>query len=237
MFTSNGLMCLSGVTKWRMFLSAMASSRGSSLLSRRFGGRARDFRAVIEPRAEEDVQTRAAFVATRHRGEPLRLQRRSRERKAGRTPGALPDAVRAGAIHAVETGGDGGAREPPSALERRIMVAEHRLQLLDRGAEGRDVAFRKPRQRLHQDEPAQARRLVAGEWRERRECGLLVGAVDALAARIEHDEDAPVGREREAADDRRRRRHRAVAAIDQKPTMRERSDADAGARAALKPDR
>src|SRR5436305_907075 len=94
MFTSNGLMCLSGVIMCRMFLSAIARSRfrRSLFVCVNRGG---DFGAAIEPFAYADVQTRMARVPACDTHQAIGFGLRCRASKAGRSPRALPDAMRA----------------------------------------------------------------------------------------------------------------------------------------------
>src|SRR5437588_8867305 len=112
MFTSNGLMCLSGVTMCRMFLSAMTVSSADRSLLRG------DLRPAIEPCTNADVQTPALGMLARERRELVGLLFRLGKRKAGRTPRALPDPERALRFEVAQNRRDIGATETFAALCR-----------------------------------------------------------------------------------------------------------------------
>ena len=113
-----------------------------------------DFRPMIEPAANPDVQSFAAWVPAAERGKPLGLVRSRRKSKTGWSPGALPNPMRARSIQRRENGGDRRAGKIPTALSRGEVATELRLQMLDGGAEVGDVAFNERRQRLDKDQPA-----------------------------------------------------------------------------------
>src|SRR5262245_15937434 len=113
MFTSNGLMCLSGVTMCRMFLSAMAFRPAVLLLHCRcFGGFGRHCRSPIERPADTDVQTPRVRMLSRERGDAVRLPFRRRKRESGRAPRTLPDTDRALAFKHIEDRCNVRARKP-----------------------------------------------------------------------------------------------------------------------------
>src|SRR5882762_3079688 len=151
MFTSNGLMCLSGVTMCRMFLSAMTVSSADRSLLRR------DLGAAIEPCANADVQTLPVRVPARGRRKLVGLRFRGAEREAGRTPGALPDPERPLRLEVTQNRCDIGAAEAFAALCRREIVSQPCLQLRDGRTETRQVVLGRRRQRLHQNQAAQMR--------------------------------------------------------------------------------
>src|SRR5947208_1546258 len=64
----------------------------------------RDFGAAIEPLAHADVQTLVARVSARELHQTIGLGLRCREREPGRSPGTLPDAMRAFAREEIEAG-------------------------------------------------------------------------------------------------------------------------------------
>src|SRR5262245_13531990 len=196
----------------------------------------RDFRSAVEPGASADVQVSETGVAARACQQPVRRPRRRHEGDAGRTPGALADAERALAFEEIEGGCHVRAGEPAAALYRREIVTEPRLQLLDRRTESGDVAVRKRRQRLDQHEPAQMRGLRVRARRKLAEQFALLRPVHALPLRVEHNEDAPLLGERQAADDRGRRPRRSAPAVDDEAALLEQADADARTRAASEPD-
>src|SRR5918993_2341884 len=132
MFTSNGLMCLSGVSMCR--IERLIALRGGLLEGDGGGGGdARDRGAPIAPAGDGEAE-----IGMR-RGDaidqPLRPRRRAREREARGAPGALADAGRAGVLQRGERRGDGRVREA-AALGGREMVSDPALQLRDPGAEG-----------------------------------------------------------------------------------------------------
>src|SRR5690349_11790582 len=109
MFTSNGLICLSGVTMCRMCLSAMRRLPSLSQLGR-VGVRVRRYlSAAIERPADADVYTFALGAATHVRENALGRVGRWKEGVAGRTPGALPDADGAFALDQRQRCRDGAA--------------------------------------------------------------------------------------------------------------------------------
>src|SRR6187397_1674473 len=112
MFTSNGLMCLSGVTMCRMFLSAMKVSSASRFSNRRAGAGV-DLRAAIEPCANTDVQTPCARMPARDRDKVIGSSPGFDKRKAGRAPGALADPERACTVEMMQDRRDVGTAEAP----------------------------------------------------------------------------------------------------------------------------
>ena len=164
-----------------------------------------DLRAAIEPLANPDVQTPARSRCRRAMAaKPVRLFGRRRKREAGRPPGTLTDAERAGAIQSVQNGGDITAGEARSALSRGKIIAEANLQFLDRGAEAREVLLGKRRQCLHQDQAANVRGVGVRHRRERGESRHFVEAMQAAIFRVENNKNTPAVRKRQMADDRRR---------------------------------
>src|SRR3954452_7909229 len=130
MFTSNGLMCLSGVTMCRMFLSAikalpvlLKSSQSPAVRVRR------DYGAAIEPPAYADVQTHAGIVPAREARQTVRLRLRGREREPCRTPRALPNAACALALQRIEAGRNLRTGEAASALRAGKIISDTLLQL------------------------------------------------------------------------------------------------------------
>src|SRR6187402_3168254 len=141
MFTSNGLICLSGVTMCRMFLSAMTVSsdrptsrsdtvRGVFRIALTLG-------AAIEPCANADVQTPAEMLA-RDRDKLVRLRFRLGKCKAGRPPGALPDPECALRLEMPQNRRNVGTAEALAALGRCEIVTKAGLQLGDRRSEAHE---------------------------------------------------------------------------------------------------
>src|SRR5215211_6785103 len=209
----------------------------SAALERRVGSHAsRDVSPLIEARADSDVQTRVVGIPPCRHGEAIGLAGRCRKSKAGRTPRALSHTASAGVIEGLETGADLRAGVSTAALHRREVIAEKLLHLLDGGAEAGEVALDQRRQELHQREPAQLRGRELRHWGQRREGFAFLRAMQALTRGIEHDQDTPVLRERNAADDRRRAAARSMSAVDHQPALLEQAYSDTRARAAPQPD-
>src|SRR5262245_52465503 len=117
-----------------MCLSAMESSR------REFSVLLRDqLRAAIEPNTNPNVQSVRIRVTAGERRHALGLGARRREAECGGTPRALANSGRARVGEGVEHRADIRAHEARSALRRRIVVAQSRLQLGDRGSKARKV--------------------------------------------------------------------------------------------------
>ncbi len=74
--------------------------------------------------------------------------------------------------------------------------------------------------------------ICVGHRRKRRQGRHFVGPMDALMLRVESNQDAPMVRKRQTADDRCRRRLIIAPAVDDQSAAREESDADSGARSA-----
>src|SRR6202521_3479571 len=237
MFTSNGLMCLSGVTMCRMYFSAMIPLlRAASSVSRIERSMDVDLSAAIEPRANADVQGPQSRVAPDKLDEPVCLRRRRSERKTGRSPGTLPDAVRACFVETRERGGDIGAGETAAALNRREIIADPRLQLTDRGTEARQIAFGDGRQRLHENEAAMVRGFPFRKRRKRGEGCAFFRSMDPPSRRVEHQDDAPLLRKGQSTDDRRRRGRRAAPGVEDQAAALQHPHADPGAAATPEPN-
>src|SRR5258708_4941693 len=237
MFTSNGLMCLSGVTICRMFLSAIArlpSFRRSLFVC---VDRGRDFGAAIEPLAYADVQTLAAAMSARDAHQTIGLNLRCRECEPGRPPRALPDAMRAFPREQIETGRDLRAGEAAPTLSGSEIIAKPLLQLRNRRAELRKIMLGERRQRLHHDETTEMRDSLCRELRQRREGLDLVASMRTLARRIEQHQHAPLCRKREARDDRRDTCCRTATTVDDEAAVAKQPDAKPGAGTAPQPDR
>src|SRR5262245_41632964 len=122
MFTSNGLICLSGVTMCRMCLSAMRRLPSLSQLGRVGVHVRRYLSAAIERPAAADVYTLAFGTPTRASENAFsRIERRD-ESVARGAPGALPDADGALVLEQRECRRDSAAGKAMSALRRRKMV-------------------------------------------------------------------------------------------------------------------
>src|SRR5215475_4168742 len=187
MFTSNGLICLSGVTMCRICLSAMRRLPSLSQLGRVGVYVRRYLSAAIERSADADVYT-LAFGTPMHARENAfgRVERRD-ESVAGGAPGALPDADGALVLEQRERCRDRAAGKSMSALRRREMVADPGLQLPDAGAERGEVGFDDRGKNFHDEHAAEMRRFCVGGRRQPGEGIGFSGAVRALPMRIEHD--------------------------------------------------
>ena len=124
--------------------------------------------------------------------QPFRLGEALREGKARRTPGALADAMSAFSPQRLECRADRGARESPSALGRRKIIAEAFLNGADGLAERDNSFFDQTGKELHQNQAADTVRLRFVKKREGRESRPLVIAMDAACRGILKQEDAPV---------------------------------------------
>src|SRR5215470_14726724 len=227
MFTSNGLICLSGVTMCRMCLSAMRRLPYLSQLGRVGVHVRRYLSAAIERSADADVYTLAFGAALYAREHAFGGVERRDKSVTGRTPGALPDADGAFVLEQRERRRDRAAGKAMSALRRREIIADPPLQLLDAGTESGQVGFDHRRKNLHDEQAAEICRFRIGGRRQTREGAGLTGAMHALPLRVEHDHNAPAIREVQAADHRWRLRHRATAAIDREAAAFEQGDAGA----------
>src|SRR5712691_13427962 len=188
-----------------------------------------DLSSAIEPRAGADVQCPQSRVVTQKRDEPACFRRRGSERKPGRSPGALSDAVGSRLVEARERGGDIGAGETAAALDRRKIIADAGLQLPDRRTEALQVAFGDGRQRLHEHETTKMRGFPFRKRRKRCEGCAFLRSVHTASARIEHQDDAPLLRKPQSTDDRRRCRRAAAPGVEDEAAAIEYPDADAGA--------
>src|ERR1700674_4587648 len=125
-----------------MFLSAIVAPFRTELFVLRLGsGTNRDVRAVIEPLAGADVQSPAERVPASDLHKTVGGRSGWCERKTGRSPGALADAECSLGLESFEDGRDVRTAEPAAALDRREIVAEPGLQLLDRRSEAGAIAF------------------------------------------------------------------------------------------------
>src|SRR5262245_49853880 len=112
-----------------MCLSAMGRFLRSHSLSRHVSRRVCcDDRAAIEPRADPDVQPPGARRKARPACESLGFLGRVRKRKAGWSPGALPDADRALVGERRKGCSHVGTAEAFSPLGWREVIAEPHLQ-------------------------------------------------------------------------------------------------------------
>src|SRR5262249_7950006 len=154
-FTSNGLMCLSGVTMCRICLSAIVrhicrvgvgwakrAERSGDRVPTRGHGLPRFARsalahptdrahlnlsAPIERHGHADVQPLGLRAPPNERCKARRLGLRWRKCEAGRAPRALADAERAFALENCERRPDLRTGKPVPALNRRIIIAQPRL--------------------------------------------------------------------------------------------------------------
>src|SRR5215475_2268095 len=214
MFTSNGLMCLRGVTIWRMCLSAMHRLPRYLCfrrIDRRMSG---NLRSAVEPTTDKYVYTTACRMSSRVFEHLVRRLRRGREGVAGWAPRTLSDSDRSVAREHVERSGNVGTGEAVTALRRREVIAGSRLQFGNRRSEGRQVAFGNRRQDPHDQQATEMGGLVRGSGHKAVEGRRLVDAVHALPMLIEHDENAPPLGKRHVGDDRRRPGRGPSSAID-----------------------
>ena len=199
MFTSNGLMCLSGVTMCRMCLSAMVSSRRSRSVFMRYAELSRPRSMISAPRLSP-----AQIRMSRPRAFGCR-RATAASRSASAADGANANPVGPQELWPIPCApsrasmssnrADIGAREARSALRRGEIVAEALLHFRDRGpkagkvllGEAGSAFIRTRRHRCAAASPRKRRKVFEGRD--------FVGAVLALPRRIENDQDAPVGRE------------------------------------------
>ena len=191
-----------------------------------------DFRPVIEPAANTDVQFFAAFVPAGVRRKPLGLVRRGRKGKTGWSPRALANPMRARGIQRSENGGDRRAGKIPTALSKGEVAAKSRLQILDRSAEVYDVAVNQRRQHLDEDQAAQPISIACWHWRQRGKGCCFVGSVHAVVSRIKDQQDAPIVGKWQMADDRSYQGFAAMAAVNHKAATSKKPDPDSGPRTA-----
>jgi hypothetical protein len=161
-------------------------------------------------------------------GEAICRFRRRRKGEAGRAPRALADSNRPFTLEQAERGRNIGAIEATSALNRGVMIAEMRLELLDRRTEARKIALTHGRQHLHKHEPTEVggSRLLKG--RKLGERSALVRSMHSLSAWIKNNQHAPALRKRHVADNRRSGGRRSPSSIDNKAAPVEQADTDAG---------
>src|SRR5271155_5917563 len=96
-----------------------------------------DLRTPIEPLANPDVQTPDAWMSPGNRHKVFSILGRGCKGKAGRTPGTLTNAKRAGAVQSVENAANIAAGKTRPALGWGKIIAGPSLQFLDRCAETR----------------------------------------------------------------------------------------------------
>ena len=173
-----------------------------------------DFSPAIEPAANPDVQISTVGTLPSKRRQAVGFFRRRCKCKAGRSPGALPDAVRAGSIECRQHGGNCRTRKAPAALCEGEIAAKPHLQFLYGSAEARDVAFGECRQYLHEDQAAKVSGISLRHWRKTGKGRHLLGTVHAATQWIEDSQNAPITGKRQVADNRRHRWLAAMAAID-----------------------
>src|SRR5271169_1587604 len=188
-----------------------------------------DLRTPIEPLANPDVQTPGAWMSPGNRHKAFSILERGCKGKAGRAPGTLTNAKRAGAVQSVENGADIAAGKTRAALSWGKIIAEASLQFLDCGAEARQVLLGNCRQRLHQDQAADVGSIRVEHWRKCCEGGHFVWSMYAATLRIVNSKNAPSIRKRQVADDWCRRWFMTAAAVDDQTPARKKSYADARA--------
>ena len=108
------------------------------------------------------------------------------------------------------------------------MVAHPCLDAADRVPEGIEVGLHHAGQGAHQHQAAELRRIGLGKLQE---CGELLDlrlSVRSLAATVEHEKQAPFGRERLPGDDRRRNAVARRSSVDHEPAVVEQPDSETG---------
>jgi hypothetical protein len=193
-----------------------------------------DLRSTVESTANPDVQAFAVRAAARKRREAIGFLSRRGKRKAGRSPGALTDAVGTRGVERRQHCGDGRTGEGRAALRRSEIAAEPLLQLPDRSAEARQVMFGQRRQRLDEHQPAKMCGLGVRHRCEAGKSRRLFGAMHPATRRVEDYQNPPIIRKRHVADDWRRRRCGAMPTVDNKAAAAKQSDANSRASAAPK---
>jgi len=173
-----------------------------------------DCRAAIEAAANPNVQPPGGRMFSGELRQALRCFGRRSECKPRRSPGALPDAVRAGGIETGKDAGNSRAREGASALRPREIIAKSCLQFFDGGAEADNIVLGEGRECLHQNQPTNPCRIGLRHRRKIGEGRDLIDAMHAATLPIEDNEDAPMLRKRQVTDDRSYSRLTAVTAID-----------------------
>ena len=237
MLTSNGLMWLSGVSMCRMCLSAMRLPPCGSMTASfgRVGGRPVVISAPVLSPWHTRMSTagslaHAGCAASTSRRAALAPTARRRSRSAPRSSVRCPSAPCA--LEPCERRRDARAGEAMPALGRREIIADGRLQFLERRRRSRPGrASANAGRSLHHQQPAEMRGLAsAGTGGKLREGVALRRSRAGLAGcGSRTTQDAPALGKGQAADDRRRTGRVAAAAVDDESAVLEQADADAGA--------
>jgi hypothetical protein len=166
-------------------------------------------------------------------GKKLRMVGVRSEGEAGRSPGALADAVRPEGLQSRGGLADRTANESAAALDRREVIAKDFLNPGDSFAESVKIRFGRARQNLHERAAADFVRRFCREARQPGKRSPFRVTMRALDARVQHEENAPIAREVYPRHHGRRFRAWPSACVDGQAAALEQSDADARTRAAI----
>src|SRR4029450_704723 len=194
-----------------------------------------DLGAFIAPPRQREAQRGLSAMIPQSAKQGLALRLVRDEGKAGRPPRALPKPDDPFFAEEAERIGDprAGVGAP---LPRREIGTHGRLQLADMVAEGGEIAGRERRQRAVRDRARQRLDLTRGDFGPGLEGRAFACACEPFRRRIEDQEHAPRGRERNAGSELRQLAL-ARPLVEHRPALREGGDADAGARASSEPCR